>query len=74
MTAELTKDEFVAWRHHPVTRLVFERLQEHIKQAENMWLKCSWETGKADPILLADLRARAIVLKEIITLEHGDII
>jgi uncharacterized phage-associated protein len=70
----LTEDEFNAWRQHPVTRIVFGKLGDHIKEAENMWMKRSWETGKADPVVLADLRARAIVLKEIITLEHGDLI
>lgn len=36
---ELTEDEFNAWREHPVTRIVFERLKVHIKEAELAWMK-----------------------------------
>jgi hypothetical protein len=70
----LTEDEFESWLGHPVTQIVFEKLKEHIREAEAAWMNMSWRNGKVDPVLLADLRARAMILQEIVTLKHEDIL
>jgi hypothetical protein len=68
----ITEEDFSAWLEHPVTRAVMEKLQSHIKEAEVKWMQHSWGRGGTDPLVLADLRARAIVLTEIVRLEHKD--
>jgi hypothetical protein len=67
------KSDFDDWLEHPVTIKVMDKLRDHIKEAEVTWMKHSWGRGNPDPLTLADLRARARVLTEIINLAYEDI-
>jgi hypothetical protein len=69
----LSKDDFDDWVENPVTIKVMEKLREHISEAEIRWMQHSWGRGNSDPLILADLRARAVVLTEIINLAYEDI-
>jgi len=69
----VTKDDFDAWKEHPVTLAVMDKLRTHIREAEVRWMQSSWGRGNADPLILTDLRARGLVLTEIVNLEHEDI-
>jgi hypothetical protein len=71
--SQISKDEFDSWLESPVTRVVFDLFKEHMKKAEETWMAASWEKGRVDPVLLADLRARYSVLRQITTLTHEDI-
>lgn len=60
-----TKEEFEAWRDHPVTEDVFRALKQLGEEAKSVWLQASWGKGQCDPVLLADLRARAEVVNDL---------
>ena len=69
----IDKDDFDIWLAHPVTLHVFDLLTRKAAEAKRAWEIASWEQGSADPLLLADLRARAELLTDITELEHEDI-
>lgn len=54
-----TKDEFLVWKEHPVSRWVFLALQTASQAQQTAWLNQSWERGEANPLLLTELRTRA---------------
>jgi hypothetical protein len=66
------KEDFDDWLEHPVTIKVMTKLREHIKEAEVKWMQHSWGRGHPDPLVLSDLRARALVLTEIVNLAYED--
>ena len=66
-------EDFSLWLDHPVTTHVFKQFGKIADQARQAWLSASWEHGQADPILLADLRARAEVVNDLITVSYEDI-
>jgi hypothetical protein len=54
-----SREEFAAWRDHPVTQFVFAAYRAQIETCEQSWLAQSWEGGTADQKTLDDLKARA---------------
>jgi hypothetical protein len=54
-----SREEFAAWRDHPVTQFVFAAYREQIATCEQSWLAQSWEGGTADQETLNELKARA---------------
>jgi hypothetical protein len=54
-----SREEFAAWRDHPVTQFVFAAYRAQIETCERSWLAQSWEGGTADQKTLDDLKARA---------------
>jgi hypothetical protein len=52
------EEEFIAWRDHPMTKQVMSVFRDLGEQCKEKWIKQSWGGGKADPLMLADLRAR----------------
>lgn len=61
---KFTKEDFEAWQHHHVTEEVFAAFDRLAMQAKESWLAASWKNGHCDPVLLADLRARAEVVED----------
>lgn len=53
------RDSFAAWRDQPVTKFVFAAMRAAEQAQQEMWLEASWRSGTADPVALAELRARA---------------
>lgn len=60
-----SKEDFDLWRDHPVTEQVFRALESLGEEAKRVWLQASWGKGQCDPVLLADLRARAEVVNDL---------
>lgn len=54
-----SSEDFQAWRTHPVSQWVMEILRASATSHEAEWRKVSWEGGKADPLLLLELKTRA---------------
>jgi len=71
--AEITEDEFIAWKHHPVTTVFMGVLSKHIQEIEQAWMTESWHKGKCSPERLAELRGRARGIEEVVTLNFKDI-
>jgi hypothetical protein len=67
----ITKEDFEAWRDNPITEAVFKAFDNLGERAKADWLAMSWGAGQCDPLILADLRARAEVIEDFrkITLE-----
>lgn len=61
----ITREEFESWRANPVTEAVFAALAQLAEEAKRKWLTLSWEGGQADPLVLADLRARAEIISDV---------
>lgn len=60
-------EAFDDWRHGPITEAMFRAMEKWAQDAKTAWLTASWEGGKCDPVLLADLRARATVLEQLLS-------
>jgi hypothetical protein len=54
-----SREEFAAWRDHPVTQFVFVALNAAAGEQRKAWDETSWEGGSADENLLLELRVRA---------------
>lgn len=54
-----SREEFAAWRDHPVTLFVFAALSNASAEQRNAWSETSWEGGEANENLLLELRTRA---------------
>jgi hypothetical protein len=53
----IDKDAFEQWQAHPVTEAVMKALAKLAEANKQEWIALSWETGQADPLKLAALRA-----------------
>lgn len=54
-----SSEDFDAWRDHFVTQFVFAAMREARAAQQQMWTEASWVSGTADPVALAEFRARA---------------
>ena len=61
----ITREDYDAWREHPVTEAVHEALKRKADGAKAAWLDASWDAGQVSPELLADLRATANICNDI---------
>lgn len=68
-----TKEDFDAWRGNHVTEEVFRAFDRLGERAKQDWLAKSWGQGQCDPVLLADLKARAEVVEDFRTIQFEDI-
>lgn len=59
MQRNITEDDFLAWRDHPVTRWVMSAAQGAADAQKAEWDRLSWVAGNADPLTLIELRTRA---------------
>ena len=64
----MTKEEFDAWWQSPIAEEVRRALESMKQRAKDNWHVASWERGETDPVLLADLRARAQVIDDLCAL------
>jgi hypothetical protein len=69
---QLEKDDFDAWRSDPVTVEVMRVVQRLADRAKEKWLEISWAGGSADPVMLADLRARAEIATDLFEMTFED--
>lgn len=73
MSNKISQEDFEQWRDNPVTLWVFGLLQDIGEKAKHEWLSASWGSGRVDPVLLADLKARADTIKQLTEAEYGDL-
>lgn len=69
----IDRDAFEAWRAHPVTEAVFGMLTAMSDEAKAAWMVASWEQGRPDPLVLADLRGRSQTADEVTKLTFEDL-
>ncbi len=61
---KIEKEDFDSWRDHPITQEVMRAFDLLGEKAKEKWLAASWGRGQCDPLLLADLKARAEVVQD----------
>lgn len=68
----IEKDDFDAWRAQPVTEAVNKALVMLAERNKQKWIDASWNGNNADPLVLADLKARAEMATDLseLTLEE----
>lgn len=54
-----TREEFQAWAQNPVSQWVFRGARAASEAQKAHWNELSWESGKADPLELCELRTRS---------------
>lgn len=59
------KDDFEQWRAHPVTEAVSKALVMLAERNKQKWIDASWSGGQADPVVLAELKARAQMAQDL---------
>ena len=64
----ITREDFDQWRDNHVTEELFRACAHMHDTVKEVWLQASWEAGKADPVLLAELRAKAHVWQDVMNL------
>jgi hypothetical protein len=70
---KITKEDFSAWLGNPVSEEVFRAFARLEAKAKADWLALSWGRGQCDPLVLADLRARAQVVEDFRTISFEDL-
>jgi hypothetical protein len=68
-----SKEDFESWLASPVTEAVFRAFDKLKQRAKDRWLAESWDGGKPDRELLADLRARAEVIDDFRRITQQDL-
>jgi hypothetical protein len=66
---EEAQEAFAAWRGHPVTKQVMHALETMSSVCKDRWMALSWGEGKAEPDMLADLRARSEAFSDVVELD-----
>jgi len=69
----IEREDFASWLDNPITVHVFRVLKKVADKAKEKWVVASWDQGEVDPVLLADLRARAETINDLITVSYEDI-
>lgn len=59
------RDDWELWRSSEVGELFFAALAKEAERAKQAWVSASWDGGRADPLLLAALRERAILAQQL---------
>ena len=69
----IDRENFDEWLAHPVTEHVLKRVSELAEANKQKWIDESWGSGKCDPMMLIDLKARAEAAKDLSELKWEDI-
>lgn len=67
---QISKADYQAWRHHPVTKEFLQYLRDYRSSLHNELLE-RWEAGTlvGDSLIEQEIRGRSLILKEIGELE-----
>lgn len=63
--APVTEEDWQLWLENPVTRWTMAGLLVASEQCQTMWQVHSWVEGRADPMLLQELRVRSDAYRSI---------
>lgn len=69
----IDREAFEEWLAHPVTEHVLKRVGELAEANKQKWMDESWGSGKCDPMMLIDLKARAEAARDLSELKYEDI-
>jgi hypothetical protein len=69
----IDREMFEEWLANPVTEHVMKRVGELAEANKQKWIDESWVSGKCDPMMLIDLKARAEAAKDLSELKYEDV-
>ena len=62
---KIDRDTFEEWLAHPITEALMKCCNVWADDAKQGWVNASWDGGQVDPLILAKLRERASVFREL---------
>lgn len=65
----MTRDDFDTWRKEPATQFIFAQCRKAAEREKAEWIRQTWDSGhigQLNPIVLAELRARAAAFEDLI--------
>lgn len=65
-----SREDFAAWRDHPVTQFVMAGLRRNAGEHRDLWASESWNTGHADQAQLTVLRERADAMMGLVEADY----
>ena len=65
---ELTIEDFVMWKAHPVTRAVFKQLSDRRESIKDYLVSTAGDDPKQDAVQ----RGYALAIQDLLTIEYGD--
>lgn len=66
-------DDWDDWCGHPITEAFMKFCRVRAEEQKARWLEISWDGGQVDPVALARLQERALVLEEMTGLDREDV-
>ena len=72
MLADLSEAEYQGWRHHPVSRLLLNYLDDYANGLERQ-LVANWYAGQMTDEMAKEARGRALVARELGNLSLADL-
>lgn len=63
----MRREDFDAWRREPVTQVIFAALAKARDREKAEWIRQSWDAGHCDPLVLAELRAKAEAFEDLLS-------
>lgn len=70
----IAKDDFEMWQANPVTEAVARALVNMAAKNKQRWIDISWDGEKTDPVILAELKARAQTAEDLSELTFEQLI
>ena len=67
-----TQDDFLQWRDNPVTQWVMQALQLGSEAQKAEWMRRSWGSKQADPLVLCELTTRADAYRVLFEADYID--
>lgn len=62
---KIEPDAWDEWQAHPLTEALMKVCRGEVARAREAWATASFDAGKCDPLMLAEVRARAAAFKEL---------
>lgn len=69
----IDKEMFEEWLANPVTEHVLARVSSMAEANKQRWMDVSWGGGQTDPLILAELKARAEAAADLSSIKFEDI-
>jgi hypothetical protein len=73
VAARIDREAFEAWRAHPITEQLLRMMEVEAARLREQWTALSFDGGSSDPYMLARMRERALLLRELRQIEAENI-
>lgn len=68
--APFSREDWEAWRDSPMAQWLFRATAEFSQTLKAEWVALSWGQGKADPLVLCELRTRADAYEALVAMDY----